>query len=73
MLFQHAAMADDMSANVNAAKRTMAAMCAQADDIRPDTPALFTRLIEELRVLDSRSLIQLAGVVAAGAPCAQAE
>lgn len=73
MLFQHAATSGDMSASVEAARQTMAALCAQFEDIRPDTPALFTRLVEELRVLDATNLAHFAGVVATGTPCAQAE
>ena len=71
MLFQHVS-AGSMNENMEAAMQTMRAMCAQAD-IRPNTPALFTQLIEEMRSLDARNMAQFYRRVAAGAACAHAE
>ena len=71
MLFQHVS-SGSMNENMQAAMQTMRAMCAQAD-IRPNTPALFARLIEEMRSLDARNMAQFYRRVATGSACAQAE
>ena len=71
LLYDHTLTADQMSNSIRDVEQSVARMCQLSQvDVRPQLPALFTKLVRQMRILDARALSQLYNT---SAPCEKAK
>lgn len=62
LLFDHTLSADQSAETIRDVATTFQQLCENSmPDIRPDAPKLFTKVVHQMRTLDSQSLRQLGG------------
>jgi hypothetical protein len=72
LLFDHTLSAEQTDANARDVLTTFQQLCEKSQpDIRPDAPGLFTKLVHQMKKLDSQSLRQLAASIRT--TCSKAE
>ena len=70
LLFEHALRSTSDSSDVTSAREILSQVCS-ADDVRPNTPELFSRLVYVMRRLDVTSLRRLRQAVDGNSVCAR--
>ena len=72
-MYDHTPSADQVLDSIRDVEQSVARMCELSQvDIRPQLPALFTKLVRQMRALDARALNQLYSSTTS-APCEKAK
>ena len=60
LLFDHTLSAEETADSIRDIQQSVTRMCEMSQvDVRPQLPALFTKLVRQMRALDARALNQL--------------
>jgi acyl carrier protein phosphodiesterase len=74
MLFDHSLSVQQTAEAVSETQQTFQQLCQKSqNDVRPDVPGLFTKLVHQMRRLDTQSLRQMMSTVKSSSMCKKAE
>ena len=60
LIFDRTPSSEEMSQNLADAENTLDRICStMSDDVRPEVPGLFVKLVQDMRKLDISNLMQL--------------
>ena len=74
LIFDHTPTPEELEENYREAQKSLTQICRETRrDIRPEVPHLFSQLVRQMKMMDSRTLGQLATSARQGQPCPMAE
>ena len=74
LIFDHTPTPEQLEENYREAQKTLTQICRETRrDIRPEVPHLFSELVRQMKLMDSRTLGSMAQLASRGEPCSMAE